>query len=197
MRGYLSFVLVFLCAALLLASIPALREARSLDYSDSILIERAYGLEMNAKGCAIESVRQGAASGFDGYDASHSLDACIHCPDHFCTPPTPADPYPPNVCDAGECSSCFREKEAREAALAGAGHGLSLLRGHATDGMQAVFGAPGGECLEAFLVPDPLARNGLRVGSVRFCRSLPIRVSLKEGGDVSLDGMIPEGTVVR
>ncbi|MCI0503840.1 hypothetical protein L0Y65_03955 [Candidatus Micrarchaeota archaeon] len=196
MRGYISFVLVFLCAILLLSAIPLLSQARSYDLSDAVLIERAYGLQMNAKECALEAVRQGAVAGFAGYDLSHDLGSCIHCADHFCAPPTPADPSPPNICDPARCRRCFREKEARNAAGAGAAQGLSRIRVQAYGDAAAEYGDLGPDCLMAYLVPDAWAKSGLRVGSVRFCDDLPVRVRLEDGG-VSISGNIPKGTVVH
>jgi hypothetical protein len=196
MRGYLSFVIVLISSLLLLSLIPLLSQARSADLGPAVAIERAYGLEMNAKECAIEAIRQGAARGFDDYNASHDLGNCSHCEDHFCVPPTPADPLPPNRCDALLCSNCFREQDARSAAANGALAGLILLRANRFEGDYNVsFGDAFPDDLDVFLAPDAFARNKLRVGGTRLREDLAIRVQSDKLG-VSLKSRLPKGMVI-
>jgi len=197
MRGYLSFVLVLLSAILLLSAVSVLSEARLYDLSHAVALERAYGLEMNAKECALETIRQGAAAGFNAYDASHDLPSCSHCIDHFCSPPTPIDPLPPNICEEGLCSGCFRESEARAFAAEGASAALALLQTYGFDEDFSVsFKDSGPGSLEAFLVPDLSVKNGVRLDSVRFREGLPLSVQSDRLG-VSLSARLPKGMVIN
>jgi hypothetical protein len=196
MRGYLSFVIVLVSSVLLLSLILLLSRARASDLSQAVALERAYGLEMNAKECAIESIRQGATIGFGAYDASHDLGDCSHCDDHFCIPPTPADPLPPNRCDALLCSNCFREQDARSAAANGALAGLVILRGNRFDeDYNASFGDAFPDDFDVFLAPDASAGNGLCIGGVRLREDLFIRVQ-SDKLDASLKSRLPKGTVI-
>jgi hypothetical protein len=199
MRGHFTFILVFLAAALLI-ELAFLRAAASpANLSGAVALERAFGVEMNAKECVLEAARQGGEAGFSAYDLSHDLGSCIHCGDHYCAPMTPAGP-PPNVCDAALCSKCFREGDARAASEAGASAALGLL---ASAGMEGDFtvnvrdaggGAPAAP--EGVLQKDASAKNGMRLGLARFRKDVIVRARSDKLG-VSLSGKVPQGTVVR
>lgn len=180
MRGYLSFLLVLLGSLALAEMLAVYGAASTFDLSRPVAIERAYGLEMNAKETVIESVRAGAAAGFSEYDLAHDVRECIHCPDNACVPPNPADPLPPNYCDGERCSGCFRESEARAAALSGAEEMLRRLDAHDYDpDFRIGFGKVR---MSAFLLPDPASRNGLRLSSLRFMDEFPLNISSDKFG---------------
>ncbi len=193
MRGYLSFVLVFSSVMLIITLILVFQASVSADYSKAVSVERAYAIQMNAKEAVLESVRYGSLGGFRLYDSGHEVSKCKHCPDHFCIPPTPPDPAPPNVCDETMCSACFRESEARVAAQDGAGASVSLLRQHQSDPQ---FPVSLGELdIEASLKADALSKNGFSLGSMRFRKGLGISVDAGAFGIRGESG-IPEGMVV-
>ncbi|MEW6721785.1 MAG: hypothetical protein AB1324_00830 [Candidatus Micrarchaeota archaeon] len=192
MRGYVSFVLVF-SSALLLSSLILLYDSSGrADLSKAVTAERAYGIQMNAKEAAIESVRGGAESGFSAYDTVHSLENCTHCTDHGCAPLS--DPPPPNYCSEALCDGCFRESGAREAALSSAQARLSALRGHEFDRDFNV--SIGNAELEAFLAPDGTAKNGFALSGVRFRRALQIDVQSGKFG-IFAAGKIPQGVTLE
>jgi hypothetical protein len=180
MKGYISFVLVFLSSIILLHSLAILSAAYSTDLSLAVETERAYGLQMNVKECVLEGVRQGAGLGFSSYDGTHDIALCRHCPDHFCTPPTPVNPNPENLCDGGLCARCFRESEARLASESGALGGIMALRSGSFDGDYLVH--LGDAVLEARLEAGAFSKNGLRLSSVRFREDFPIIIESKRYG---------------
>lgn len=191
MRGYVSFILVS-ASVLLLSSLILLHDSSGpVDLSQAVAAERAYGIQMNAKEAVMESVRSGAASGFLAYDSVHSLENCTHCIDHGCAV---SDPPPPNYCDEILCGGCFRESDAREAAVISAEGRLAALRLHAFDGDFNV--SVGGAGLEAFLAPDAAAKNGFALSGVRFRAPLPVTAASAKFG-LSASGKIPEGTVAE
>lgn len=196
MPGYMSFLVVFLAVLLLFSAIRVLDSARALDLSRPISAERAYGLLLNAKECALEAARQGAAAGFSDYDSSHEMEKCRHCADHLCIPPTPPNPRPPNVCSDALCMMCFRESEARTAAEYGVVAGLARLQGQGfDDDFNVSFAQMQPADFDIFLILDGSGENGLGVGSVRFAAKLPVRVRSDKLG-VLLSGSIPAGVVV-
>lgn len=186
MRGYVSFVLVFVAAGILLSSYSMLTPAYSSDLSKAVWVERAYGLQMNIKEAAIESIRQGAQEGFDGYDSSHSLEDCLHCPGACGPPPSP------NPCDSLLCKKCFREDEARASAILGAQIQLTKLQLHQFDKQFTTLLSPSE--IEVFLQADPLSRNGFSLSYSRLRTPLLISV---EGLELSAQSELPAGMVIR
>ncbi len=192
MRGYISFLLVS-ASVLLFLSLMELRLASGpADLSLAIRLERAHGFGMNAKEAATECIRQGARDGFAGYDSTHSLGSCAHCPDNLCAYAVPPAPPPPNVCDAGLCLGCFRESGARLAAETGAAAAMRSL--YVSDGdFEAAFG---GAAVESFLRHDPAGRNGFALDFLRLREPLPISfgsVKLR----ISSSAALPRGLVIR
>ncbi len=192
MRGYVSFMLAFCCVMLLL-SLAALRlSASDIDLSSAIALERVEGASLNLKEAAAEAARQGAAAGFAAYDSAHSVGACRHCPDSFCSYAIPPAPPPPGYCDALLCSSCFREGEARAAAESGAAASVASLPAEEGDVELRI----GQAAFESSLRPDPLGRNGFALDYVRLKETLELHASLPAFG-ISLDGRLPSGMVIR
>jgi len=194
MKGYMSFVLVFLSSLILLHSMAVLNAAHSTDLSRAVEIERAYGLQMNVKECVLESVRAGALAGFSSYDFSHDIMLCKHCMDHLCVPPTPANPVPENICDGGLCSLCFRESEARLSSVSGAQSGLMALWSGRFDDDYSVLIGPA--ALDARLEAGALSKNGMRLSNMRFTGDFPIILESSRFGFRG-SSQIPEGTVVQ
>ena len=189
MRGYLSFVLVFLSLALLLSLLTLSQAADSTDLSKAIAISRAYGVLMNMKENVLEAVRLGGENGFASYDDSHFIESCLHCPDHFCDPL----PATANSCDAGLCATCFREGEAREAAEKGALANVEMLDGCGfDDGFNSTVGDAE---FEVFLKAANGTKNGYGLDYGRFRKEVVVRASSAALG-VSADGGIPAGTGV-
>ena len=85
MRGYLSFILVFIAVLLLLALLRLHDAAHSTDLSKAVAAERTYAVQMNVKESVVESARRGALAGFSDYDATHDIKLCKHCPDSYCS----------------------------------------------------------------------------------------------------------------
>ncbi len=192
MRGYTSFVLA-LCSALLLMELASLRLAASdLSLADAVELERIDGALLNSKEAAMEAARQGAESGFGAYDSSHSLGACMHCPDNFCSYYLPPAPPPPNHCDALLCSSCFREEEARAAAEAGATALIRSLPGSIGD----VGIGVGDPSVEPFLRREMAGRNGFALDYIRLGKELVLNGSLA-GSSLTASGALPRGMVIR
>jgi len=151
-------------------------------------------LHMDVKESLLESVRQGASMGYGAYDFSHDIRLCRHCPDNACAPATPLDPFPPNICDDSLCSQCFRENEAREAAVSGAIGAAALLSAYQFDADFTV--ALSQPDVEAFLKSDPASKNGFALDYLRFRDDL--RIEIESGRfDISGSSRIPKGTVVR
>ena len=193
MRGYVSFLLVMAGSLILIDLLAVYSASTSIDLSTAIAAERAYGLEMNVKEIVLESVRSGGSSGFSGYDRTHELRKCMHCMDHSCALPTPANPLPPNRCDPVLCGDCFRESGAREAAVEGA---MEMLSGLGTQDFDPDFSIEFAEAeLETALGPDPLARNGFFLDSLRFRKIYRINLSSAKFGMHSESG-IPGGFTV-
>jgi hypothetical protein len=184
MRGYLSFVLVFICSAILLSSY-SLSGVPSIDLSKAISVEQASGLMLNVKEASIESIRQGSVEGFKAYDDSHDLPRCLNCPGA-------CGPSPLAPCDPIRCGGCFREDEARSWALAGASSRLALLREHGFDDPFSVSIGPAD--IEIFLVPDPLSKNGFISGHTRLRSGLIISIESDNLG-ISAQGELPKGLV--
>lgn len=194
MRGYLSFVLVFLSTILLLSVVSLLAQARTSDLSKALSFERSYAVQMNAKECIIETARQGAAAGFASYDASHDISLCRHCTDHFCVPPTPANPLPPNRCQESLCAQCFRESEARAASEAGALLALSSLENHRFD--DEFNASHGPAVMEAYLAAEPESKNGFGLSMLRFRRELQIGFH-SEKFRIDAGSKLPGNMVIR
>jgi hypothetical protein len=192
MKGYVSFLLASVSLLLLLSLIELRASSYGLDLSRAIAIERAYGDGMNVKEAILESVREGARAGFGSYDSSHDLEACLHCPDNFCSPPLPPAPPVPNACDAARCASCFRESEARAAAEAGAEAMASSLAFPDGD----FTSSPGKAEVEALLRHDGQGKNGFALDYAIFEEPLRITLSSERFG-MSASSSIPRGMVVR
>ncbi|HSB47620.1 MAG TPA: hypothetical protein VLD37_06415 [Candidatus Bilamarchaeum sp.] len=193
MRGYVSFLLVLLASLALLQLLALHGASGDFSLSDAVAAERAYGLEMNAKEGAIESVRIGAREGFEKYDRATSVENCRHCPDHFCQPPTPADPLPPNACDS-RCDACFRESDARRSAEGGALERISALAGHDFGpDFNVSFDSA---ALETLLRPEPLSKNGYAVDYSRFRKKYWINISSAKFR-LERDSAIPGGYAVE
>ena len=186
MRGYISFVLVFVAAGILLSSYSLL--APSPDLSRAVSVERAYGLQMNIKEAALESIRQGAIQGFSDYDEVHYLENCLNCPG-ACTPPPS-----PNPCDVMLCAKCFREDEARASAIQGAQTQLGKLHDHQFD--KAFATSISSPEIEVFLQADPLSNNGFSLSHSRLRSALEIMVE-SEGLEISAQSELPAGMVIE
>ncbi len=188
MKGYISFLLVFVSALLLSSLIRLSYTAGCRDMSKSILAERAYSLEMNGRESAEESLWQGAQTGFSEYDSRHSVSMCRHCPSDFCAL-APA----PNYCDPVLCDLCFRADDARKAAENGSLSSLAAL--------QAVQPEPDFTIaisipfIRAVLEPANNSRNGFRLGAVILASDSDIDSSSKRF-DISASTRIPLGTVI-
>ena len=188
MKGYLSFVLVFVSVLVLLYLLEAQFSSRNFELSKAITVQRAYALQMNVKENLLEIAKQGAREGFDLYNSTHNLSSCMHCPDHFCTPgPSP------NNCDLVKCSACFRENEARQAAVNKAVEKLMLLRTHHFDHDFDV--SIGITALSAHLKPNLLSPNGFALSHIQFQYDTPITLVSKKF-EVSAKAKIPRGCVI-
>ena len=193
MRGYFSFLLALLGSIILLDILSVYSASSAFDLSRAVSAERAYGLGMNVKETMLESARNGALAAFAEYDRTHDVRMCIHCPDHSCALPSPANPAPPNRCDGALCAACFRESGAREATIGGAGRALLLIGTHEFD---PDFSVSLGLCvLEASLGPEPVSRNGFILDSVRFRNACPFNASSEKLG-VRSESYIPGGFAV-
>jgi len=188
MRGYLSFVLALVACGVLLSCHSLLNSSSSFDLSKAISVERAYGIQMDTKEAAMESIRQGAAAGFVAYDVGHETGNCTHCPG-LCLPP-PA----PDYCDAALCERCFIESGARASAEGGALASLDALRGHQSDDAFAI--SLGKTDLEVFLEPDPLSKNGFSFSHARLRTPLWIEAGSVALG-ISASSELPAGLVIR
>jgi len=173
--------------------ILVVQESASLDLSKAVQIERTYGLQMNVKESIIESARQGALEGFSGYDASHDVSLCRHCPDNLCIPPNPLDPIPPNICDPARCEKCFREKEARKESEDGAIARLNNLKSHEFD--PDFFVSIRDAEVESFLKSDPLSKNGFALDFFRFKNQCAFSVN-SEKFSIESYATIPKGLVI-
>jgi hypothetical protein len=179
MRAYLSFVLVLFSLVLLFSLLQSGGHARP----GNVLNERAYLVLMNGKEAMLESLRQGAMRGFKDYDASHSLEACLHCP-----------PCHPDLCEPVLCQHCFREREAAESARQGALTQAGLLDFHSfDDDFSLSFGQIE---VQAFTRPEPLSLNGFAIDSVRVNQDIEIKISSAKFG-LDGSGKIPGGVVVQ
>jgi hypothetical protein len=190
MRGYISFVLVFISVLLLLSLLKLHDASSSTDLSKAVAVERIYGVQMNVKESVIEAARQGALDGFVGYDAIHDINKCKHCPDSFCSPL----PEAPNRCDTALCMACFREADARASATDKAISGVRSLNTHEFDSdFQVRIDDPS---LEVFLEADPLAKNGFRLGSARFTKEFSVFVDSRKFA-ISSTAEMPKVVVAR
>lgn len=80
MRGYISFLLVLASVLLVILLLNSSILVRELSFSDAIISEKTYQLQMNVKELILESARQGAINGFNGYSHTHSKIACKRHP---------------------------------------------------------------------------------------------------------------------
>ncbi len=157
-------------------------------------MERAYGLQMNAKEILIAAARRGCAEGFDSYDSTHESSLCIHCHDHLCEEPSPPNPLPWNRCDDVLCSRCFREREAREASEEGGLRELRALFSHVFDDE---FSMSFGETsIEAQLEAREVSNNGFGLRAIRFKSPLMIGIRSEKHG-ISGTSRLPSGLVVQ
>jgi hypothetical protein len=107
MKGYLSFLLVFVSVFMILTLIEVSQLPSQISFSKAIAAERVYQVQMNAKEVALESVRHGGISAFKLYNETHKSEICkTQSPNH------------PN---------CFRSEEAIIWTKAGSFVLLSLL----------------------------------------------------------------------
>jgi hypothetical protein len=188
LQGYISFILVLASLALVLAMLEMNLAAGDRDFSKAVAVERAYGLQMNAKEAVLEAARQGAKEGFGAYDGTHSLAACRACMDYGC-----AAGVPPS-CDDAACRACFRENEARQAAEEGAGAAVAGLARHRFD-RDFQVSVSGFACV-ARLRAEPAARNRFALDSISLGKRLAIGVRSDKFG-VSADAALPEGLVIE
>ncbi len=86
MKGYLSFILVFVSAFLILNLVQASEQANKISFSKAIAAERTYQFGMNGKEAASEAIRQGATSAFNEYSLNHSVAKCAAPPLYDKTP---------------------------------------------------------------------------------------------------------------
>lgn len=187
MRGYLSFVLVLASLALLFSLLDVSLAAADRDFSRAVAVERAYGVQMNAKEAVLESARQGGMAGFGAYDQAHDLAGCAACPDHGCMLAGPA------ACNAAVCQGCFRENEARQAAEEGAAAAVAGLAQHQFAGdFSASVGA---FSCGARLAADPAARNLFSLDSLGLRQRVAITVRSGPLG-VSANASLPQGMVI-
>jgi hypothetical protein len=195
MRGYATFTLVLISIMLVFSLLTLFHASQSTDLTKAVAVQRSYGIQMNVKESIIESARAGALHGFAEYDATHDIKLCKHCGDHFCVPPSPQNPYPPNICNQEWCGRCFREAEAREAASVEARNRMRLLDSHVFDpDFQVTIGGRDIKLLLR-LEPPPLSKNGFAPDSIRFRTASSIRESSEKFGIDSENG-IPKGMVV-
>jgi hypothetical protein len=188
LRGYLTFIVVLAALALVLAMLEMNLAAGDMDFSKAVAVERAYGLQMNAKEAVLEAARQGANEGFGAYDGTHSLAACRACMDHGCMAMMPPS------CDVAACRACFRENEARQAAEAGAAAAVAGLAKHRFDKDFQV--SIGGFACVARLRAEPAARNLFALDSISLGKRLAIGVRSDKFG-VSAGAALPEGMVIE
>ena len=187
MKGYLSFVLVLVSLSLILL---LLNIQPSQNFSKAISLERISSIQMNLKEVLIESIRQGAQSGFADYDTSHSLEDCTHCIDHFCS----VVPLEPNYCNELLCSGCFRESDARTAASAEITLTISKLKNYSID-HDFSFSLTEPE-FEVFLKPDLSSKNGFTIDFVRLKKDLILSLQ-SEKFNTSNSAKLPKGLVVE
>ncbi|MBN1169876.1 hypothetical protein JXA56_02535 [Candidatus Micrarchaeota archaeon] len=183
MRGYLSFVLVFLAIVLVFSMLNL-----NIKNNDPkmLITERIYSTSMNVKEIILESLDQGAEKAFRDYDAHHNVSLCRHCTDHYCSP----EPLAPNFCNAGLCKQCFRVDEARAYARQGAFYNYEKLKSHIFDPEFDIdFSNPE---IEVFLQSDPLFKNGYFYHSYRIETDILIYVN---GFETSSSFKIPRGFV--
>ncbi|MBU0591996.1 hypothetical protein KKF81_04545 [Candidatus Micrarchaeota archaeon] len=190
MRGYLSFLVVFVSLIIIFSLIQLSIAVNNSDFSKSIVISRTYSLQMNAKELILESARLGATDGFFVYDSSHDIKNCGHCPDAGCSP----DPRAPNRCDTRMCDSCFRESDARKEAENYATAQLDSLKSYTFDpDFYVSISIP---VVQAFTKFDPLAKNSHSLDYIRFVGDVRIAIE-SEKFDISAKAHIPKGMVIR
>ncbi len=194
MRGYAYFTVAFAASVLILAMLHLNAAAFAYDESAAISVERAYCAGMDAKAAALESARQGALRGFALYDAIHSTEACLHCEDHFCSPPAPGIPPGQGTCDRALCAACFRESGARAAAREAGESAVFALNSHTFDPDFRI--SIGKADLSVVLAPDALAKNGFALGAVSFPSGARFSLSSVRFGIESSPAILP-GTVIR
>ncbi|MFH1785281.1 MAG: hypothetical protein ABH842_02545 [Candidatus Micrarchaeota archaeon] len=180
MKGYFSFLLVFVSLLLIFTTMANL--SNKFDFSKALAIERSYALSMNVKEAIIESALQGAMEGFVKYDLSHDVRMCMHCKDNFCS----YDRDHPNYCDDHLCSLCFRENEARLSAAGSSNMKISSLLNHEFDPDFSVsFSAPS---ISTILKLDPLAKN---MFSLDYIKLNKIQLAL-DSIFISVNSTLPE-----
>ncbi|MBI5046923.1 hypothetical protein HZC07_04305 [Candidatus Micrarchaeota archaeon] len=194
MRGYISFLLVLPLLTLTFTLLAANYSSKSPNLSKAIAVERSYSLQMNVKEATLESIRQGAYTGFSDYDSTHFVGYCANCPENFCSPPTlPPIPEPPNICDPLRCSKCFKESEAREQAEFGADTNLAMLGSVSFDRDFSVsFSKPK---LQIIILPS-ISKNGFSFDSVRLSEPLTIQLQSNKLS-LSANASLPTGLVIR
>ncbi len=164
--------------------------SRGSDQSDAIALEHASSISLNIKEVALETLRQGGTAGFVDYDSRHETQNCVHCPDAFCS----LIPKAPNQCDVLLCSRCFREPDARKAAITEAEKQFLSLNVHNFDRECQV--AMGGLQVEALTKLAPLAKNGYAFGAMRLDDDLAIHISCIDAG-VRVSTDLPRGLVIE
>ncbi|MFH1520802.1 MAG: hypothetical protein ABID61_04100 [Candidatus Micrarchaeota archaeon] len=184
MRGYFSFILVFVSLLLIFTLLSVSLQS---DLSKAISVERAYGISMNVKEVIIETLKHGTNDGFSQYDLTHEISLCRHCMDHFCT----YDRDFPNYCDDFLCSKCFRESDARAAAISSARIKLFSLKNHQFDpDFNITIHDPQ---ISVFLYPNQLAKNGFSIDYLRFENDGKITLSSKF---LLTNSTLPKGLVI-
>lgn len=183
MRGYLSFVLVFLSIVLLFSMLNLHIQNKS---TKALLIERTYSTSLNVKESILESLNQGAMQGFLDYDLSHDVLLCRHCPDNYCS----LEPLAPNPCDPELCKQCFRADEAKDASESQALLNYEKLESHVFDpDFDVSISQPE---IQIFLQQDSLSKNGYSYNSFRLENDVSIALS---GFGTSSSAKIPRGVI--
>ncbi|MBD3210025.1 hypothetical protein GF318_01445 [Candidatus Micrarchaeota archaeon] len=188
MRGFVSFVLALsaILAAAFLANLYV--QSGDLSHHKAVEVQRLYSINMNAKEVILESALHGARQGFLVYDSSHDVKLCRHCPDHHCSVSSPH-----NYCDSDLCLRCFREKDARAVAEAGAYSVLHLLEMHNFDPDFNV--SIGAAAIHVFLEADSSRENGFFLSHIIFTEDLAVFTESKKLG-ICGESPVPRGCVI-
>ena len=171
MKGYFSFILVFVISLLLISAIELYQTKYSFSLSKAIISERSYEIGSNYEHAIKATILSGAKKGFDTYDATHSISMCNHCPDYFCNP----TPSSTNYCDAALCSLCFRDSDAVLESKRQVVSSLSLLSSiENSSDFSLSFNIPD---FDVFLVGDSLSKNGVSFSSIRTAGQISLLVN--------------------
>lgn len=171
MKGYFSFILVFIISLLIISSIELYQTKNSFSLSKAIISERAYGVGSNAEYSISQSLIQGAVIGFNDYDSTHSILMCNHCQDFYCS----IVPASPNMCDPLLCATCFRDKEAIESSKTMSINTLQSLGGTGFDrDFYVSFNNPE---IEVFFKPNLSSKNGVSFSHIRTTSPILLNIN--------------------